>query len=210
MLQAFANIFRKSPPGPSEAGAAPASAEAPGPEAAAPSEDGRVSIPGVEMLPDDELERLNALLPWAAFVLDAKGRRFGAAYSSNKRNVPQAVPDPRIVELDRRLPLAERTVLEIGCFKGIHTAALAVRAGRVLACDSRIENVVKTIVRCAMFGVPAPVVFRWDAEEAPPASVDLRCDVLHHVGVLYHLTDPVGHLASIAPLVGEGITLDTL
>jgi tRNA (mo5U34)-methyltransferase len=113
------------------------------------------------------------------------------------------------VELDRRLPLTQRTVLEIGCFEGIHTAALAARAARVLACDSRIENVVKTIVRCAMFGVPAPLVFRWDAEAAPPASVDLRCDVLHHVGVLYHLTDPVGHLTTLAPLVRDCIMLDT-
>jgi tRNA (mo5U34)-methyltransferase len=171
--------------------------------------EGRAHILGVEALPDEELRRLNTLLPWAAFVVDSKGRRFGAPYSANKRNVPQEVPDPRIVELDRRMPLAERTVLEIGCFEGIHTAALAQRAGRVLACDSRIENVVKTIVRCAMFGVPAPHVFRWDVEEAPPPGFDLGCDVLHHVGVLYHLTDPVGHLRTLAPLVRDGIMLDT-
>lgn len=173
-----------------------------------PSGGARVAIPFLELLPDDELERLNRLLPWAAFVEDQHGRRFGAAYSPTKRNVPQAVPDPRIVELDRRVKLAGRTILELGCFEGIHTTALAALAGRVLACDSRIENVVKTLVRCAMFGT-APQVFRWDVEEPPPPGLDLRCDVLHHVGVLYHLTDPVAHLRMLAPLVGDTIMLDT-
>lgn len=79
----------------------------------------------------------------------------------------------------------------------------------MLACDSRIENVVKTIVRCAMFDVPAPHVFRWDAEEAMPPGIDLSCDVLHHVGVLYHLTDPVGHLRDLTPLVRDCIMVDT-
>ncbi|HEV7265848.1 MAG TPA: methyltransferase domain-containing protein [Falsiroseomonas sp.] len=223
MLRAIANIFRKDETtGGAAQGPAPATASV-APPAGRPIfggravpppplggyDEGRVHIPGIELLPDEELQRLNALLPWAAFVVDSQGRRFGAPYSAHKRNVPQLVPDPRIIELDRRMPLAGRTVLEIGCFEGIHTTALAQRAGRVLACDSRIENVVKTTVRCAMFGVPAPHVFRWDAEEAPPSGMDLGCDVLHHVGVLYHLTDPVGHLRSIAPLVRDGIMLDT-
>lgn len=166
------------------------------------------AIPGIDHLPDDELERLNQLLPWAAFVLDGNGRRFGAAYSPEKRNVAQEMPDPRIVDLDRRVPLADLTVLEMGCFEGIHTTALAQRAKRVLACDSRIENVVKTIVRCAMYGF-CPQVFRWDAEEAPPPGIDLGCDVLHHVGLLYHLTDPVGHLSMLLPHVRKAVMLDT-
>ncbi|TCR82350.1 methyltransferase type 12 [Rhizobium sp. BK376] len=167
-----------------------------------------VEIPGVDNLPDDELEQLNKLLPWAAFVLDRNGRKFGAAYSSTKRNLPQAMPDPRIVELDRRIPLRDLTVFEVGCFEGIHTAALAMRAKHVLACDSRIENVVKTIVRCAMYGTSAHI-FRWNAEEDLPIGVSLDCDVLHHVGVLYHLTDPVGHLKTLLPRVRRAVMLDT-
>lgn len=167
-----------------------------------------VPIPGVDGLPDGELKRLNSMLPWAAFVLDSKGREFGAAYSPTKRNVPQEMPDARIIELDRRMTLADKTVLELGCFEGIHTSALAMRAKHVLGCDSRIENVVKTIVRCAMYNM-SPHIFRWDAEEAPPASISLDCDVLHHVGVLYHLTDPVSHLRLLLPKVKFGVMLDT-
>ncbi len=192
----------------------PAKDEAPAPAAPQKVEEktvypaGEVPIPGVDNLPDDELDRLNKLLPWAAFVLDSKGRQFGVAHSAIKRNVPQAMPDPRIVELDRRIPLRDLTVFEIGCFEGIHTSALAMRAGRVLACDSRIENVVKSIVRCAMYGTSAHI-FRWDAEEALPAGVSVDCDVLHHVGVLYHLTDPVGHLKTLLSHVRKGVMLDT-
>lgn len=169
---------------------------------------GEVDIPGVDKLPDDELDRLNKLLPWAAFVLDRNGRKFGVAHSATKRNVPQAMPDPRIVELNERIPLRDLTVFEIGCFEGIHTTALAMFANRVLACDSRIENVVKTIVRCAMYGT-SPHIFRWDAEEALPEDISLECDVLHHVGVLYHLTDPVGHLKMLLPGVRKAVMLDT-
>jgi 2-polyprenyl-3-methyl-5-hydroxy-6-metoxy-1,4-benzoquinol methylase len=171
--------------------------------------DGRVSIALVELLPDDELRLLNRLLPWAAFVVDQRGRRFGDAWSASKRNDPQKIPDPRIVELDRRFPLRDRAVLEIGCFEGIHTVALAQRAARLVAVDSRIENVVKTIVRCAMFGVH-PLVLRWDVEgPAPPPLLGASWDVVHHVGVLYHLTDPVDHLRRISPLVKDAIMLDT-
>lgn len=170
--------------------------------------DGRTAIPHVDALPDEELRVLNSLLPWAAFVVDQHGRRFGNAWSKTKRNVPQAVPDPRILELDRRFPLKHRTVLEIGCFEGIHTVALSQRAAQVAAVDSRIENVIKTIVRCAMFA-EQPRVARWDVEGPPPPALGSSWDVVHHVGVLYHLVDPVGHLKRLAPLVGEVLMLDT-
>ena len=39
-----------------------------------------LDIRGINDLNDEELERLNALLPWAAFVLDRQGRNFGQAY----------------------------------------------------------------------------------------------------------------------------------
>lgn len=167
-----------------------------------------MSIPLIDHLADDELRLVNRLLPWAAFVVDGRGRRFGNAWSETKRNAPQVIPDPRIVELDRRFPLRSRSVLEIGCFEGIHTIALAQRAARVTAIDSRIENVVKTIVRCAMFGVN-PFVVAWDVDQPPPPVLDPSCDILHHVGVLYHLTDPVSHLRRMTCFVQHAIMLDT-
>jgi tRNA (mo5U34)-methyltransferase len=169
---------------------------------------GQVSTPLLELIDDAELERLNELLPWRCFTVDTAGRAFGRAAWSGKRTEPQAVPDPRIVELDTRIGLADKHVLEVGCFEGVHTVALCQRAARVTAIDARVENVVKTVVRCAFFD-QRPRVMTIDLEREPPAPGLLEADVCHHVGVLYHLSDPVTHLRRIGEWIGEGLMLDT-
>jgi len=171
-------------------------------------DENRVAIPVVDTLSDEDLAELNAMLPWACFVVDSHGRRFGKPMSATKRNVPQEIPDRRIVMLDKRFGLKDLTVLEIGCFEGVHTAGLVQFAKHVKACDSRIANVVKTIVRCGMFQI-LPSIFVWDVEQPAPAGQDISCDILHHVGVLYHLKDPVKHLQEILPQVSRGVMLDT-
>jgi tRNA (mo5U34)-methyltransferase len=125
-----------------------------------------------------------------------------------KRDQPQAVPDPRIVSLHRRFDLESASVLEIGCFEGVHTAGLCHFSGEVTAIDGRVENVVKTIVRTAMYGF-RPTVFLCDVEEASQASRLPEADVVHHVGVLYHLLDPAAHLVAIARLTRRVLMLDT-
>ena len=62
------------------------------------------------------------------------------------------MPDRRIVLMNEQFDLADKHVLEVGCFEGIHTVSLAMLARKVTALDARMENVVKTIVRSAMFG----------------------------------------------------------
>jgi hypothetical protein len=170
--------------------------------------EGRVPTPFVEPLSDDDLQTLNQLLPWQCFTVDSHGRAFGRAAWAGKRVDPQAVPDPRIVAFDERFGLDGKTVLEVGCFEGVHTTALCKRGAEVIAIDARIENVVKTIVRCSFFGV-APTVFTFDLEESKPPPRPLDADLLHHVGVLYHLTDPVGHLRQLCDSIAQGIMLDT-
>lgn len=150
----------------------------------------------IDGLPDEELDLLNDLLPWASYVNDAHGRRFGKPYSSKKRFAPEKIPDPRIVELNRRYPMRDLSILEVGCFEGNHTVGLSMFSDRVTAIDSRIEHVVKTIVRTAMYGY-RPHVFRMDLEQPFPEG--LTFDLLHHVGVLYHLSNPVKHLNEILP-----------
>lgn len=168
----------------------------------------RSQIEFVEMLSDDELAELNRLLNWRCFVADSRGRRFGNAAWQGKRLEPQAVPDPRALLLDERFGLADRHVLEIGCFEGVHTVGLCRLARRVTAVDSRVENVVKTIVRAAFFG-QHPTVFRCDVEARPLPLGLLRADVAHHVGVFYHLRDPVSHLLDLGQVAGRGLLLDT-
>lgn len=165
-------------------------------------------MPVIEAMSDEELVYLNDLLPWSCFVLDSHGRRFGAPTRPGKRTEPQSIPDSRIVELDRRVGLSGKKVLEIGCFEGIHTAGLCGFGAEVEAVDSRVELVSKTVVRCSLMGL-APSVHLWNAEEPPPFPERVRNDVTHHVGVLYHLKDPVAHLEMLCPLIGHTLMLDT-
>jgi tRNA (mo5U34)-methyltransferase len=167
----------------------------------------RRQVRHVDPLSDEDLAELNRLLPWQAFTVDHNGRRFGDAAWIGKRDTPQPVPDARVLLLDEAFSLRDREVLEVGCFEGIHTLALAERARSVVALDARIENVVKTIVRCAFYGV-APTVFKLDVEDGCDQE-GLDADVAFHVGVLYHLRDPVRHLLELGRRIRIGLLLDT-
>jgi tRNA (mo5U34)-methyltransferase len=167
----------------------------------------RTDAPFVERLGTDDLARLNDLLPWRCFTVDAEGRPFGGTAWRGKRIHPEQIPDRRIEQFHERFDLSDKHVLEIGCFEGVHTIALCRLAERVTAIDSRVENVVKTVVRCAFFD-ERPRVFVHDVE-APGSGDDLGADVCHHVGVLYHLEDPVAHLRRLGTWISGGVMLDT-
>jgi SAM-dependent methyltransferase len=168
----------------------------------------RVSSGQIELLSDDDLSRLNGLLPWKCFTADTKGRRFGDRGGVGKRESPQLVPDSRILQMDKVLGLKGSSVLEFGCFEGVHTIALLQCGAEVFAVDSRIENVVKTIVRCNLFGY-RPVCQVVDAENLGDLSRLPQVDFVHHVGVLYHLKDPVTHIKKLAEITRHAFLLDT-
>jgi tRNA (mo5U34)-methyltransferase len=168
----------------------------------------RVEAPALAALADAELGRLNRALDWQCFVLDTHGRRFGNIAHAGKRTRPELIPDPRIALLDQRFPLAGAHVIEFGCFEGIHTAALCRLAARVTAIDARVDNVVKTMVRCGMLGC-RPEVLRCDLEQPAELAGLPEADLIHHVGVLYHLADPVRHLLGLHRFARTGLMLDT-
>jgi tRNA (mo5U34)-methyltransferase len=118
------------------------------------------------------------------------------------------MPDRRIDLLDSRYGLGGRRVLEVGCFEGLHTVALCEKGAVVTAVDARVDNVVKTLVRLGFFGYHARVLV---VDVEAPGFTELigAVDWVHHVGVLYHLKDPVSHIDSLGSLVSEGIMLDT-
>lgn len=165
-------------------------------------------IPGIEVLSDAELEKLNALVNWQCFVVDAQGRRFGNRAALNKNHLPREVPDYRHRLWASKAVLKDKHILEIGCFEGVHTSSLCQLAGKVTAVDVRIEYVAKTMLRAAFYGVH-PTVLQCDIEKLTGIEDKLKADICHHVGVFYHLHDPVGHLQKLATLIGEGILLDT-
>lgn len=168
----------------------------------------RVPTKYVDPLSDEELKELNRILRWNCFTVDGHGRRFGRRARPGKRDAPQEFPDRRLKIMDDAFGLAGKHVLEVGCFEGVHTVGLCRAAARVTAIDSRIENVVKTIVRCALFDTH-PTVFKCDLDVPTDVALLPRVDLVHHVGVLYHLVDPVSHVFDIAQHVRDGLLLDT-
>jgi tRNA (mo5U34)-methyltransferase len=170
--------------------------------------EGRTPGRFVDLLAEDDLNRLNGLLPWRCFTVDSQGRPFGGAAWHGKRVSPEPIPDRRIELFHKRFDLSDKHVLEIGCFEGVHTIALCQLADRVTAVDSRVENVVKTLVRCAFFD-ERPRVFTFDVEADEHGDELLQADLCHHVGVLYHLADPVSHLRRLSTWISRGLMLDT-
>lgn len=168
----------------------------------------RISTPILDSLSDHDLRSLNELLDWNCYLLDGRGRRFGNIARPGKRMAPERIPDRRIVLLDERFGLKERDVLEFGCFEGIHTAGLCALGARVTAIDARVDHVVKTIVRCSLLG-HSPAVFTCNLEHPADCQRLPRAELLHHVGVLYHLADPVTHLRNLHRWATVGVMLDT-
>jgi tRNA (mo5U34)-methyltransferase len=164
--------------------------------------------PLLERLSDDDLERLNALVPWQCFTADARGRRLGSSAWTGKRTEVQEIPDRRLLHLNSCYDLSDRHVLEIGCFEGVHTTALCRMAKSVTAVDARVENVVKTIVRTSLYGF-SPSVFVVDVDHSLEGDQALRADAICHIGVLYHLADPVRHLQALHRLATDVVLIDT-
>lgn len=162
----------------------------------------------IDILDDEDLIDLNKVLDWNCFTVDSHGRRFGMAAWGSKRNEPETIPDRRIALFHQRFDLSNKHVLEVGCFEGIHTIGLLNYAKTVTATDARIDHVVKTSVRCGMYG-HTPTVFKYDIEAIPADVSLLQADLLHHVGVLYHLKDPIGHLLDLGRYIRRGLMLDT-
>lgn len=165
------------------------------------------SAPLLDQLSDEQLARLNAALPWNCFTVDSRGRRFGDRARAGKRENPQVIPDERLIRFHESFDLSDKHVLEVGCFEGIHTVTLCQLAQRVTAVDHNVLNVAKTAVRCAFYDV-RPTVQLFNLEEAA-VPAHLRADAMCHIGVLYHLRDPVGHLRRLHELVRGPLLLDT-
>lgn len=159
-------------------------------------------------LSNEDLERFNELLPWAAMTAAPDNRIVGHPWASNKRSSINPLIDSRLMAFNRKLPLRDLHVLEAGCFEGIHTIGCLALGARVTAFDGRIENVVKTMARIWAYKLSCDL-FLWNAEKSPPRDLPDSWDVLHHIGVLYHLSNPVQHLETLLPRTRLGVLLDS-
>ena len=82
----------------------------------------------VDRLSDEELERLNELLPWRCFTVDSHGRPFGGAAWRGKRDRPAGDPRPADRALPRALrPLGQARARDRVLRRGPHDRAVRAR-----------------------------------------------------------------------------------
>lgn len=155
---------------------------------------------------ESELAEINQLLPWYAGAYLPDGRLLGRLDARpGKRADPGKIPDKRIVRLNEEIALRRLSVLEVGCFEGIHTIGLTMYCSDVTAIDVRPVNVFKTLARLACHGVSAKV-FQKNVEAMD--DQDGRYDLVFHCGVLYHLLNPIEHILALGR-VTQHLFLDT-
>src|SRR6185436_4690646 len=102
------------------------------------------------------LEEANTAFDWRAATELPNGMMLGRV-SAHKRPVPERIPDKRIALLDSLVGLRGKSVLEIGCFEGIHTIGLRTFTDNVTAVDVRPTNVFKALARLSLHGADAKV-----------------------------------------------------
>ena len=183
-----------------------------------PPEEQSTTMPAARFATFDgqSLERLNAMLPWCSFGSVGDGAFLGTAWSQGKRNEAEPFPDLRVEVLHRRIDLTGMSALELGCFEGHHSLSLAEHCPVVWGIDGRIENVIKTLVRIWMAGAEDRVkVNLIDLEhgtlkqQLSSLGRDQPFDLVHHRGVLYHLSDPIGNLIQCRDVCAKHLYLHT-
>jgi hypothetical protein len=154
-------------------------------------------------LSDKQLSDFQEVLPWSTAMRLPDGRVLG---NPGKRGTVSELHDFRVNLLAERFGEGRISVLELGSHEGIHTVRLARIAREVVAIEVRPQNVVCALARLFVHDVHNARLLLGDVRELTP---DIgRFDVLFHVGVLYHLDNPVEHLHRVAPLA-ETLLLDT-
>jgi len=162
------------------------------------------------------LDKLNLMLPWTSYSEFAKEKILGTPWSVNKRNSAQPFPDKLVEQFNKKVPLQNLSVLEVGCYEGHHTISLAKHASEVWAIDGRIENVIKTLVRVWGAGFEQNVTVNFLNLECNSLKEQMKAlgreksfDVVHHRGVLYHLSDPIKHIFDCASICKKQLYLNT-
>lgn len=154
-------------------------------------------------LNDRQFQDFQKLLDWKTGIRLPDGRVLGVP---RKGTFVVTQQDPRVALFADRFQTADKTVLEFGCLEGTHTVQLAKVCGHVTALDVRPKNVVCTLTQLFIHDVQNAHVKLADAEQLDPAIG--RFDAIFHVGVLYHLVDPVAHLMQLSRL-SDNLLLDT-
>lgn len=111
----------------------------------------------------------------------------------------RAYARPKLDRIECALPLAGRSVLDVGCGPGTFTALLAERARKVVGCDAS-EHMLS---RAAL--LPGIEVLQSDATSLPFA--DDAFDLAFEANLLHHLHAPGRAVAEMARVAREAVVL---
>jgi SAM-dependent methyltransferase len=100
--------------------------------------------------------------------------------------VVAAYADPKLAFLQRQVPLAERSVLDVGCGNGIFTSRLARVARRVIGVDLSFHMLASNPHRSSLRGSATDLPF-----------ADRSFDVVFEANLLHHVDDPGAVLAEL-------------
>jgi len=151
---------------------------------------------------DAQLNELQRLLSWNDGSRLPDGRILGRG----RKGGPVHTMDQRIRILIERLQPTQKHILELGSCEGVHTVQLAAHCRRIVGVEARPSNVLCSLVRLWAHGVTNATVVLRRVEELDEQFG--RFDILCHIGVLYHLQNPVEHLFKIRRLA-DTLFLDT-
>jgi hypothetical protein len=154
-------------------------------------------------LSEDQLRDFQEAVVWTTAMRLPDGRILGRP---GKRGAVTEGTDFRVAALAERFDTASARILELGSHEGNHTVQLAAIAHEIVGVEVRPRNVVGALVRLFVHDVRNARVVLGDVRDLD-ANLG-RFDILFHVGVLYHLQNPVEHLFRAAELA-DVILLDT-
>jgi hypothetical protein len=101
------------------------------------------------------------------------------------------------------LPLAERTVIEVGAGIGDHTSFFLDRGCTVVTSDGRPDN-----VRLLALRYPQLDIRQLDLDDPDPSFTE-QAEVVYCYGTLYHLERPAEAIAFLAGLTTDILLLET-
>ena len=165
---------------------------------------------------ESSFSKLDVMLPWSSYFYTDDVHSIGTPWSSRKRAGAQPFPDPTVEKLNKIISLKNLSILEVGCYEGHHTTSLALHSNDVWAIDGRIENVIKTLVRTWLSNCERNVnvnLVDLETNNLVDALAKLGrtspFDLIHHRGVLYHLSHPLSHLRQCANICTKHLYLHT-
>jgi tRNA (mo5U34)-methyltransferase len=154
-------------------------------------------------LTDQQLQDFQEAVNWEVGERLPDGRILG---SPEKRRAFYDGRDPRVALITEQLDPADKTVLELGPGEGHLTVQLAHVCKHVTAIEARPKNIVCALIRSFIHDVPNVRFVLGDVDDLDSSFG--KFDILFHVGLLYHLRNPVVHLHNLRG-IADYLLLDT-